>query len=29
VASEIDLEHHDVVTIRARYRQSLGVLKGE
>ncbi|MFI5076649.1 MAG: TerB family tellurite resistance protein [Vicinamibacteria bacterium] len=29
VASEIDLEHHDVVDIRARYRQSLGVLKGE
>ena len=29
VASEIDLEHHDVVDIRARYRQSLAVLKGE
>ncbi|MEO5822589.1 MAG: TerB family tellurite resistance protein [Vicinamibacteraceae bacterium] len=29
VASEIDLEHHDVVDIRARYRGSLGVLKGE
>ena len=29
VASEIDLEHHDVVDIRARYRDSLGVLKGE
>ena len=29
VASEIDLEHHDVVEIRSRYRGSLGVLKGE
>jgi uncharacterized tellurite resistance protein B-like protein len=29
VASEIDLEHHDVVDIRARYRDSLAVLKGE
>ena len=29
VASEIDLEHHDVVEIRARYRGSLGVLKSE
>ena len=28
VASEIDLEHHDVVDIRARYRGSLAVLKG-
>jgi uncharacterized tellurite resistance protein B-like protein len=27
VASEIDLEHHDVVDIRSRYRDSLGVLK--
>jgi uncharacterized tellurite resistance protein B-like protein len=29
VASEIDLEHHDVVDIRARYRESLAVLKSE
>jgi uncharacterized tellurite resistance protein B-like protein len=29
VASEIDLEHHDVVDIRARYRGSLAVLKSE
>ena len=29
VASEIDLEHRDVVDVRARYRQSLAVLKGE
>jgi uncharacterized tellurite resistance protein B-like protein len=29
VASEIDLEHHDVVDIRARYRHSLAVLKSE
>jgi uncharacterized tellurite resistance protein B-like protein len=29
VASEIDLEHHDVVEIRARYRGSLAVLKSE
>ena len=29
VASEIDLEHHDVVDIRARYRDSLAVLKGD
>lgn len=29
VASEIDLEHHDVVDIRARYRDSLAVLKSE
>lgn len=28
VASEIDLEHHDVVEIRARYRGALAVLKG-
>jgi uncharacterized tellurite resistance protein B-like protein len=29
VASEIDLEHHDVVEIRSRYRGSLAVLKTE
>lgn len=29
VASEIDLEHHDVVDIRARYRGSLAVLRSE
>jgi uncharacterized tellurite resistance protein B-like protein len=29
VASEIDLEHQDVVRIRTRYRDSLGVLKGD
>ena len=29
VASEIDLEHHDVVDIRATYRGSLAVLKSE
>ena len=29
VASEIDLEHNDVVAIRSRYRDSLAVLKGE
>jgi uncharacterized tellurite resistance protein B-like protein len=29
VASEIDLEHHDVTPIRARYRGSLGVLKSD
>jgi uncharacterized tellurite resistance protein B-like protein len=29
VASEIDLEHRDVVEIRSRYRESLAVLKGE
>jgi uncharacterized tellurite resistance protein B-like protein len=29
VASEIDLEHHDVVEIRSRYRGSLAVLKAE
>jgi uncharacterized tellurite resistance protein B-like protein len=28
VASEIDLEHHDVVAIRATYRDKLAVLKG-
>jgi uncharacterized tellurite resistance protein B-like protein len=29
VASEIDLEHQDVTRIRTRYRDSLGVLKGD